>query len=423
MNEERGLYALDLVEKLAFVRYGGTDAELKAANILLKEIESAGGEGRLMDFTVPAAEVEKCALKAVAPNERDIECSPYWLSGELPEGGAELKFCYASRGTEEDLAGFDSLEGYAVMLDMLTEDAYKLLCARHASAFITFVGKWYDTDATLDLMPNKLRPHLTRHGVIPGFIIKARDATELVRANTSALHAELRQRELENTSRNVIAEIRGTERPEEVIVITAHYDSILAGTGSWDNASGTAAAMALYRRFLKEPPRRTLRFIWCGSEEQGLLGSRAYVEANEELLPQIKFCFNFDMCGTVLGPNEIFVTGGDDLLHYAQQYSRETGWAPRIEVTVHSSDSAPFADRGIPALGISRGTRSASIHTSNDLVYPLCASEFASIEDFAAGLIARTANAVLIPVGTGMPDSMKTSLDKYFHREKDANNK
>ncbi len=423
MIEEKGAYAMNLVEKLAFVRYGGTEEELRAANILLEEIAAAGGSGVAEEFTVPASNVHRCAFTVTSPYEEEIEAAPYWLSGELPEGGAELKFLYAPRGVEEDYAGLDSLEGYAVMLNAMNEDAYKLLCEKHASAFIVFIGKWFDTPETLDLVPNKLRPYLSRHGRIPGFIVKAKDATELVRHGAETLRLELRQTDTEHTSRNVVATIEGTTRPQEIIVVTAHYDSVLVGTGSWDNASGTAAAMALYRRFVKAPLARTLKFIWCGSEEQGLLGSRAFVEAHGELIPQIKFCFNFDMCGTVLGPNQIFVTGGEDLLHYAESVSRELGWAAKIESTVHSSDSAPFADRGVPALGISRGTRTASIHCSNDLTYPLCDREFGSIEDFAAALISRTGNAVTMPVGTGMPEDMKEKLDKYFHREKKTEEK
>ena len=415
---ESGNYQMSLVEKLSFSRYGGTEDERRAANILLEEIAAAGGKGELMDFSVPASDVDESSVSVLSPFTRDIECVPYWLSGSLPHGGAELKFLYAPRGVEEDYLDMESLEGYAVMLNGLTFDSYKLLFEKKAGAFITFSGKWYDEESPLDMYSRTIRPKMQEVGRIPGFAISSRDATELVRQKADLLRLTLTQRDVEHTSRDVLTSVPGTCSPDEVIVLTAHYDSVPVGTGSWDNATGASNLMALYRYFVEHPARRTLQFIWCGSEEQGLLGSKAWIEEHEELIPQIKFCFNFDMCGTVLGPNEIYVTGGDDLMDFARQYAREVGWSANLVQKVHSSDSAPFADRGIPALGITRRTLTADIHVHNDLLYPLSADAMADIAGFSAGIISRVANAKFLPVKTGMPDDMREKLDKYFQRDK-----
>ena len=135
---ENGNYQMSLVEKLSFVRYGGTQEELRAAHILQDEIKAAGGESELMDFTVPAADIKTARVTA---GGRELECVAYGLSGSLPEGGVELKLHYAPRGAEEDYCGMTSLEGYAVLLNALSFDAYKRLNEMHASAFITFSGK------------------------------------------------------------------------------------------------------------------------------------------------------------------------------------------------------------------------------------------------------------------------------------------
>ena len=417
---ESGRDQISLVKKLSFVRYGGTEEELRAARILLDEIQGAGGEGELMDFPVPASRVEACAVSVSAPFRRQIPCVPYWLSGSLPEGGAELKLLYAPRGVREDYGSLASLEGYAVLLNNLSFDAYKLLKEMNAGAFLVYQGKWYDGESGLDLYSRAIRPKMQEIGRIPGFMITGRDATELVRDGAQTLHLELRQSDVENTSRDVLAVVPGTELPRESIVLTAHYDSVPVGTGSWDNATGAANLMALYKHFVKNPPRRTLRFIWCGSEEQGLLGSKAWIEKHEELMDEVKFCFNFDMCGTVLGPNEIYVTGGDDLLHFTQQYTREVGWSANLAQRVHSSDSAPFADRGVPSLGITRRTDTGVIHTHNDLLFPLSEAAMGDIFTFSSGIIGRVANSAFLPVDKGMPDTMKEGLDKYFQRDKKA---
>jgi len=73
---------------------------------------------------------------------------------------------------------------------------------------------------------------------------------------------------------NLVTEIRGASRPEEIVVVGAHYDSVITGPGANDNASGTAAVLALARRFAREQPEngkrpaRTLRFVAFTNEEQ-----------------------------------------------------------------------------------------------------------------------------------------------------------
>jgi carboxypeptidase Q len=81
---------------------------------------------------------------------------------------------------------------------------------------------------------------------------------------------------------NTVAEIRGSERPGQVVILGAHLDSWDLGTGVTDNGTGSMvvleAARVLARSGLK--PKRTIRFILFSGEEQGLLGSRAYAEAH-----------------------------------------------------------------------------------------------------------------------------------------------
>ena len=215
----------------------------------------------------------------------------------------------------------------------------------------------------------------------------------------------------------MLSVIEGTDKPGESIVLTAHYDSLPVGPGAWDNATGSAALMGLYLYFRENAPKRTLRFVWCGSEEQGLWGSKAYIDQNEELVKnQIKFRFNFDMCGTVLGPNSMIVTGGKELEDFVELYCREVGYSAQTHAGVHSSDSAPFADQGIPGISISRGTSTSEIHTCYDTLFPIGEKQLKANIEFAAGIISRTVNSVILPVDTGMPDKMKEELDKYFQR-------
>lgn len=84
----------------------------------------------------------------------------------------------------------------------------------------------------------------------------------------------------EDSSHNVIAEIPGTDLKDEVVMIGAHFDSWHGGTGTTDNGTGSAVCMEAMRilKTLGLQPRRTIRIGLWGGEEQGLLGSQAYVK-------------------------------------------------------------------------------------------------------------------------------------------------
>jgi carboxypeptidase Q len=79
---------------------------------------------------------------------------------------------------------------------------------------------------------------------------------------------------------NVVGEIPGTSKPNEVVMVGGHFDSWHYGTGATDNAAGSAVAMEVVRilKSLKLPMNRTVRVGLWGGEEEGLLGSRAYVK-------------------------------------------------------------------------------------------------------------------------------------------------
>ncbi len=408
-----GNYQYSLVEKLSFVRYGGTEAELEAAKILLNEIEKIGGKGELMEFTVPAFDIHRCTMAVSAPYEKPIACAPFGLGGDFPEG-IELRPYYAARGLEIDYLGMDSLEGYIVLLDNLTPEAYKLLIDKNAGAFAVIQGMHYDSSAAASLYPRPLRPKFLKNGKLPGFVITSADATELICHGAEKIRIETSLSDAEHISHNVLAFIPGTENSGDEIVVTAHYDSVPVGKGSWDNATGSATIMWLYKHFLANPPKRDMRFIWCGSEEQGLLGSHAFIDQRPEEVEKIKFCFNFDMCGTVLGANTLFVTGKDDLVNYAEHYCREVGYSAEISKIVHSSDSAPFADKGIPSIGISRRGKSAEIHTCHDTMLPLSPASLAQTADFSIGIMTRFINSIRLPVGLGLPDDLIEVLNKRF---------
>ena len=101
---------------------------------------------------------------------------------------------------------------------------------------------------------------------------------------------------------NVVAELRGTTRPDEIIVIGAHYDAELNTPGADDNASGVAAMLELARRFADAPMDRTVRWVGFTNEESsnsygGVMGSFAYARAAKNRNESVVAMMSLEMLG------------------------------------------------------------------------------------------------------------------------------
>jgi len=105
-------------------------------------------------------------------------------------------------------------------------------------------------------------------------------------------------------SLNTIAEIKGTEKPDEYVVLSAHFDSWDGGTGATDNGTGTLVMMEAMRILKKvyPNPKRTILVGHWGSEEQGLNGSRAFVEDHPEIVKNVQALFHQDKRTTLPVP-------------------------------------------------------------------------------------------------------------------------
>lgn len=157
--------------------------------------------------------------------------------------------------------------------------------------------------------------------------------------------------------RNVGGIVRGTEMPDSMLVITAHYDHLgMMGKkvyfpGANDNASGTAMMLSLARYYSRHPGKYTMVFIAFSGEEIGMLGSQAFVDQPLIDLKKIKFLTNFDMAGT--GEEGIRVVNGsifkgrfDQLVQLNNRFKL----LPKVDIRGEScnSDHCRFYQRGVP---------------------------------------------------------------------------
>ena len=137
---------------------------------------------------------------------------------------------------------------------------------------------------------------------------------------------------------NTIAEIKGTEKPDEYVMLSAHFDSWDGATGATDNGTGTLVMMEAMRILKKiyPNPKRTILVGHWGSEEQGLNGSRAFVEDHPEIVNNIQVLFNQDN-----GTGRVVNLAGQGYLHSYDYLGR---WLAKIPANIKDQIETRFPD-------------------------------------------------------------------------------
>ena len=404
MNPEQ---IMKIFSDTAYVRMGGSEQELKCAQYLADKCAEFGQKAEIVPFEVDMAEMHKAVL---AVDGVEIPCKGYLNAGS-GEVEAPLYYLrntdpYSLSQCKDKIVLIDGYLGYWIYQDILENGAV---------GFITYDGNANYADCDID--QRELRSFVSKGNKIPGVNINAKSAIALIRDGATNAKISLEQREYKGSSHNVILDLPG-EIPE-YIVMTAHYDSTSLSQGAYDNMSGSVGILAAAEYFSAHPHRYGLRFIWCGSEERGLLGAKAY--CNEENLKNVVLNINLDMIGCIMGKFLACCTAEDALVQYIKYMSAELGFGMSAYQDVYSSDSTPFADKGVPAVSFARiaPNNTATIHNSYDTMAVMKGEQMLADIGFIIAFTDRMANAKRCPVARDMPDNMKDKLDIYLNRKRD----
>lgn len=414
INKKR---AFKLLKQISFERIAGTNKELECAHILEEECKKAGIDVVIEDFQIDDPKINEVCLRVLEPVECSFNCVGIGKSGNTSDEGITAPLCYIENGLDANLV---DVTGKIVLLTGGKPEVLEKVKKAGAAAYIQIFGSLFDSKEMIkEIRPRNIRNKKDENENFPGVLIHITDAQKLLRMHPEKVNLVLKQDDKkQSTSHNVIATIEGSKKKDEIITFTAHYDSVIYSSGAWDNGTGSVTIMELMHYFNLNKPDRTLKFIWCGSEEIGLEGSKAYCETHKEELDKVLFNINVDMTGTLLGFDIAVCSCEESLAKYIDVLGKIEGFPVETHVDMYSSDSTSFVLAGVPAVTFARlaPRGGAEIHSRKDVIDHLDPDKFIHTVEFMAKFSEKLVNAKVFPVSKEFPKSLTEKIEEMKKR-------
>jgi hypothetical protein len=281
-------------------RLTGSDNYVHAVTWAAEQFKSLGlSNVHTEPFTIPATwEPELAATgRIVEPRVQALHIYSLGWSPSTPDQGVRGSVAYLKQLTPGGVdAEKDKLEGKVILVDheslgpepqfSTILQALDRLRPLHPLALLLVGGERGTESTTALTFDGSISPYpMAQVGLEDVLLMK-----RLLEKGPLTVEFSYRNRIRKNVEvNNVIAEIPGGEKPNEVVIVAGHLDSWHPATGAQDNGTGASTVIEVARavRALGRPPRRTMRFILFGGEEQGILGSTAYVRNHKKEMSSI----------------------------------------------------------------------------------------------------------------------------------------
>ncbi len=392
-------------------RVPGTPAFQKAAQWAVDGFKAAGADSvHTEEFTMPISWVEGATeVEVVAPVKFRVRAhSIAWAPALKP---TTARVVDVGMGTAADFAKTGDVSGAIVLVhsdvlktwDDLFQEYYRapgiIDRARKGKALAIA----FTSSREHDLLYRHINAMNGNIDVIPQVLLAREDSERIARL---LAHGEKVQMSLAMpnrigptiTTRNVVAELKGTELPNEIVILGAHLDSWELGTGALDNGCNAALVVDTLRAIKSAGirPKRTMRFILFSGEEQGLLGSYAYVRAHQNELDSIVAELVLDEGS---GPIISFSTGGRKdvdaaLTPMVQAFGQWNANQVTNDATV-GTDNYDFMMQGVPTIlpNQTEANYLINYHASSDTFDKVDFAQLQKNEAMAAELMVELANA------------------------------
>jgi carboxypeptidase Q len=300
-------------------RLTGTPAAARAVAWGVAAFHEVGIDVHTEKYTIPVTWSEGASrLTILSPDPFPVRLVSVGWAPATPAGGMEARVILAGEGTEADFARLGGEAKGAILLvhsnilrtwdDLFQEYMNAPGIIQRAKSIGVAAILWMSTREG-SLLYRHSNSYYGAIDILPQAILARDDALRLEQALAGGKSVHVRL-ELPNRiggpaeQENVVAEIRGREKPDEWVLLGAHLDSWELGTGALDNGCNAALVIEAARDIARTRvrPRRSIRFVLFTGEEQGMLGSWAYAKAHRDELDRARAVIVFDMgIGKVTG--------------------------------------------------------------------------------------------------------------------------
>ncbi|GIJ29763.1 aminopeptidase [Micromonospora qiuiae] len=371
LSTRRALEHLKVLSEDIGPRIGGTDSERRAANYIAGQLDHFGYDTTLQPFAVADKFLAQLSSPAGLPTDLNWQVG---ASGHAAlDSSVTASVVDVGAGAAGDFTA--DIAGKIVLVDYVAAQREQLAARAVAAGAVAVV--FLPADLVEPRRAQAFSPTLpgSANSPLPIPVVGVAQAQKhrlrallaarpLTLTITTTAHRGL-------TSHNVLAERKGRSGPNgPVVMVSAHYDSVIGAPGANDDGSGTVLCLELARVLKAIPVDATVRFALWGSEEQGLIGSRYYVrELPQAERDRILAVYQNDMVATSWDPATRYW-----LLSFTGQSNRATdevaaaaqrlGYQPQISPVTQrgASDHQSFQEVGIASANFSwRGEESPAL--------------------------------------------------------------
>jgi carboxypeptidase Q len=367
-------------------RLAGSPAEARARDWAVKRLTAEGFSGARVDpFTITYWGRLRESAEILGPFGQRLDVHAAGGSAGTPEGGIEGDVVRFPDMAALRAAPVGSLTGKIAFVDgvmPVTRDGSgyganvvrRRECAPEAASRGA-IGCLVRSAGTSQRQVHVGQGRRGEQSAIPVLIMANADAAQLARIlekGPTRARMNVQVETLANApSGNVIAEIRGTERPNDIVVLGCHLDSWDLGTGAQDDGVGCGIVTAAILNTIKVAgaPKRTIRVIWFGSEEVGVLGGRHYATTNQPSIETHVFAGESDSGGgTIYQADFKFGATAKPLADTIARSLRSLRVTRGTDTASGGPDVGPLAAIGVPVIDLQQDVTDyfALHHTPDD---------------------------------------------------------
>jgi aminopeptidase YwaD len=403
-----GSRAFKHIEKLAVeigARTAGSKEDKAAADYIKGYFEGLGLDTSVQEFEIESGHVKNASLEVLKPYCEAVSCEGMSMLGQTGPEGIEGELIHIETTDEEYLT--PEITGKIVITNGVKRKNLPIITKLKPLGFI-FIENYPR------MQPKHFWGNYSEnmaHGNFPGVRVTFEDGFKLLKSGATHARIVVEADLSKLKTKNIIAELKGTSHPDEIILVGGHYDTVPGVKGASDNAGGTSITMELARVFKEKGSNLYAKKIEADDKEAKKEDKKAETE-----LDRTRLMVNLDVHGAMIGTNVAAVLGPVMLTDSLKLLSKETGVVFEVKEAVYSSDGTPLSAVGVPSASFSRKSGiDIMMHSPEDIIDYLSPEALENQGRFVEEWMTRyVTGAAAFPFKREVPEKLIKQIKEYY---------